>query len=514
MSINTVILTIKHLNKTRSVGSDGISLRFLQDALYVIAAYLTCIINTSLVTGIYPTQWKHAVIMPLFKSGNTNIVNNYRPISLLPIVSKIIEKIVAHQLACYLETKKLLSNSQHGFRPRLSTETALTVITNKIYNNMDHKKISLLTLCDLSKAFDSVNHKILLNKCKKLNISKFWLDNYLTNRTMSVRLNGAISKDQKVNYGVPQGSILGPLLFGIYVNDLSEHVNGFIVQYADDTQILHEGTVNNIHQLINDAETTLRQCKRYFLSNGLLLNPSKTQCIFLGNRQLLAKIPPDTTIHFDGENILPSYHVKNLGVYFDKYMLFDVHLNELQKKVTGILMYINRISKCFDKPTRILVTQSLALSTIYYCIQVWGSTNETLLCKAQKLQNFAAKVAVGGGRKYDRASPFLKELKWLRVKEKHMFDICVTMYKTLRRCYPDGFLSFLSFNTVNDVTNSKTRQRNNLHVPRTRTDSGARDLTVLGPKLWNQLPSTITLSQNLNSFKTNLRKHFQSANIV
>ena len=94
-----------------------------------------------------------------------------------------------------------------------------------------------------------------------------------------------------------------------------------------------------------------------------------------------------------------------------------------------------------------------------------------------------------------------------------MFDICVTMYKTLRRCYPDGFLSFLSFNTVNDVTNSKTRQRNNLHVPRTRIDSGARDLTVLGPKLWNQLPSTITLSQNLNSFKTNLRKHFESTNI-
>ncbi len=128
-------------------------------------------------------------------------------------------------------------------------------------------------------------------------------------------------------------------------------------------------------------------------------------------------------------------------------------------------MFINRISKCFDKPTRILVTQSLALSTIYYCIQVWGSTKRTLLCKAQKLQNFAAKVAVGGGRKYDHASPFLKELKWLRVKEKHMFDIYVTMYKTLRRCYPDGFLSFLSFNTINDVTNSKTRQKTNCTFP-------------------------------------------------
>ena len=170
-------------------------------------------------------------------------------------------------------------------------------------------------------------------------------------------------------------------------------------------------------------------------------------------------------------------------------MSFDVHLNELQKKVTGILMYINRIGNCFDKSTRILVIQSLALSLIYYCFEVWGSTNDTQLCKAQKLQNFAAKVAVGGARKYDRVSPFFKELQWLRVKEKCIFDICTTVYKVLRGCYPEGFLSFSS---VNDVTNSVTRQRNSLYVLRTRTDSGARAVTVLGPKLWNELPTSIT----------------------
>ncbi len=170
---NTVILTIKHLNKTRSVGSDGIPLRFLQDALYVIVFYITCIINTTLVTGKFPTQWKHANVIPVFKSGDISVVNNYRPISLLPILSKILEKIVANQLQCYLESQQLLSSSQHGFRPRLSTETALTVITNEIYNNMDQKNVSLLTLCDLSKAFNSVSHTILLMKCKKLNIDNF-----------------------------------------------------------------------------------------------------------------------------------------------------------------------------------------------------------------------------------------------------------------------------------------------------------------------------------------------------
>ena len=132
-------------------------------------------------------------------------------------MSKILEKIVADQLSRYLENKQLLSSSQHGFRPKLSTETALTVITNKICNNMDKKSISLLTLCDLSKAFDSVSHKILLNKCKKLNISNFWFNDYLSNITLPVRLNGVMPEVRNVNYGVPQGSVLGPILFGIYV---------------------------------------------------------------------------------------------------------------------------------------------------------------------------------------------------------------------------------------------------------------------------------------------------------
>ncbi len=148
---------------------------FLQDALYVIATYLTCNINTSLVTRTFSTQWKHAIVVLLFKSGDTNVVNNFKPTSLLSVVSKILEKIVADQLSCYLENKQILSNYQHGFRPKLSTDTALTVKINKIYNNIDNKSISLLTLCDLSKAFDSVSHRISFNKCKKFSISNFCL---------------------------------------------------------------------------------------------------------------------------------------------------------------------------------------------------------------------------------------------------------------------------------------------------------------------------------------------------
>ena len=185
---NTVILTVKSLNETRSVGSDGISLKFVKDALYIIVFYLTFIINTSIATGVFPHAWKKAHVIPLFKKGDFNDVNNFRPISILPVLSKILEKIVCNQLLRYLEDNNCLSNSQHGFRPRLSTESALTVITDAIYNNIDNKKISLLTLCDLSKAFDSVSHDILLRKCSNLNIDCFWFKSYLCNRTQAVKL--------------------------------------------------------------------------------------------------------------------------------------------------------------------------------------------------------------------------------------------------------------------------------------------------------------------------------------
>ena len=192
---------------------------------------------------------------------------------------------------------------------------------------------------------------------------------------------------------------------------------------------------------------------------------------------------------------------KNLGVYIDKYMLFDVHINELTKKVMGTLMFINRISHNFDKSTRVIVVQSLVLSLIDYCIEIWGSTTETLLHNVQKLQNFAAKVAVGCSRKYDHVSPIIKELKWLKIKEKHIFNKCTTVYKAVNGFLPDWYLKFP---TVRENTTSNTRQRNNLYVSRARTDCGARAITILGPKLWNTLPSNVINSDSLQAFKSRL----------
>ena len=277
-----------------------------------------------------------------------------------------------------------------------------------------------------------------------------------------------------------------------------------LVQYADDSQILVTGTINELNNLIAKAEGVLEMARHYFQINGLNINESKTKYIFIGSRQYISQIPENTVINFNGFAIEKSVNVKNLGVYFDKFLLFDGHIDAVCRKVNGTLIYLNRIKDRFDNEMRGMVVQSLAISILNYCLKIWGSTTKQQLQRIQKLQNFAAKVIDGKAKKYDHASPILNHLQWLTVKQKINFDLCVVIFKILHNLLPPWLFNLVR---VGDRRSRQTRFNNDLFVSRTNTDLGNRAFVVQGPSVWNKLPNHLKQITNINSFKINLKKN-------
>ena len=358
-----------------------------------------------------------------------------------------------------------------------------------MYNNIDNNKISLLTLCDLSKAFDSVSPSVLMEKLDSMHIDGFWFADYLKDRTQSVKLDGHISERRKVEYGVPQGSILGPLLFNIYVNDLHEIVDdGLLVQYADDSQLLISGDIENLVDIIERCENNIHKVKEYFAKNGLKLNSEKTQFQFFGSRQYIARIPEDLGIQVDTSLIKPCNTIKNLGIIMDQFLSFDNHIRNMCAKANGILYFLHRNKECLDKDSRKMVVESLVNSIFSYCSTIWSGCGKTSLARLQRVQNFASKVATGRGRKYDHATQFINELGWLKVENKVMYDVCVYVFKVLNEEIPNWVTPF---QTVGMQRGRQTRQSNDLFIPRKRTNVADKAVSVRGARLWNGLPANI-----------------------
>ena len=235
------------------------------------------------------------------------------------------------------------------------------------------------------------------------------------------------------------------------------------------------------------------------------MNVSKTQCMFVGTSQYLSMIHNNVKIKCGNEEIKISSHVKILGLYMDKHMTYSVHIDEISRKVSGILMYLSRIKDNFEDSTRIMIIQSLVLSVINYCIKLWGAANDLYLNKAQKLVNFAARVAVVGVKKYDHISPTLQQLQWLKIKDKYAYEVCMFVYKVLKREYPSWLYNFPS---VGSYRETSTRQNNNLQVTRYRTDLGSRSMLIRSPSQWNSLPQDVKDCSGFSVFKKKLKHHF------
>ena len=502
----SVLKAIKGLKPKRSFGPDKVSSFFIRIAAPVIAKSLANIYNTSIRSGVFPKDWKIAKVAPIFKSGSKSQMGNYRPISVLPTLARIFEKLVYDQLANYLERNKYLTKYQSGFRKFHSTVTAMLRNSDDWLLNIDKGWLNGVIFFDLKKAFDTIDHDILLVKLSRYGVLENelkWFTSYLSERKQFSYVNGIHSLFTSVKYGVPQGSCLGLLLFLIYINDLPLVIkNATPSIFADDTGLT--AASESFPHLKNLIEEDIQSLVTWLANNKLTLNVLKTEFLIIGSKARLSRLEDDLYISVEGESIYRSPYHKSLGFVIDESIDWEDHINAVIKKANCGISVLRSARSYL--PLEVLQTlyRSLIECHFRYGDIVWGNCGETLLNKLQKIQNRAARIITGSD--YDAPSePLLMELGWRNIRELIRYDTVVMMHKSKYNLAPEYIKSlFLPNDLVHDkpLRNSETEFR----LPRMETASGQRSFSFRGAQVWNSLDKDLKGETSLGSLKKKLSK--------
>ena len=484
-------------------------MRFVKLCMPSLCHVITCIVNTSLITHDIPDSWKVAIVHPIQKSPKSTDPANYRPISILPTIAKITERVVYDQLSYFFSSHHLFSSCQHGFRSNHSTDTALLTVTDKIFTAMDRSEITLLCLLDLSKCFDVIPHERLLYKLRLYGVDDQWFRSYLCNHTQRVLMvtsggEHVTSQPLPNPIGTYQGSALGPLMYSIYANDMSLYVDdATIVQYADDTQVLVSGRPGDIGALTSSMEHNLSLLSRWFGKNGLKINAQKTQLVAFGTRQNLQRLP-DVSIQFMGATVSGASTVRNLGVVFDQRMSFSAHTDDVVRRCTGMLCGLSHSKHSLPKRTLTTLVQGLVISLIRYCIVVYGAASCAQTARLQKVLNFAARV-ISGRRKFSHISDVLRDLNWLTPQNMYLYHGLTLLKRVLVTTEPDVLAHDLT-TTRFDIHHRITRQSDQIVTPPIRSESGRRRFRHSIVCAYNDLPAEVR-ALNRVQFKTTVRNH-------
>ena len=489
------------ISSAKATGCDGIPIKFLKCNLNLSSQILTHIINLSLGCRIVPEGWKTAEVVPLFKSGDKGKAENYRPISILPSASKILERVVHTQVYGFLQQHSLFSNAQFGFRKNHSTSSCILYLTDIIYKSIDIGNFTGVVFLDLKKAFDTVDHDILLKKLYKYSFGREsidWFRNYVMNRKQLVKVNGVKSDVKDMVCGVPQGSILGPLLFILYIKDMVEYlVESRINLYADDTALYY--SANDIENVMNVLSREMMCVGEWLRANKLTLNISKTKFIIFGSPHRLRNLP-DIKLQLYGKEIERVDCMKYLGVLLDSSLSFEQHIDYLSDKASQKLGAIRKVRDLLDVSTTLTLYKSLVLPHFDYCDTVYMTSSLKNLNKLQLIQNSACRTILLANR-YTSVVDMHNELKLTTLyirRNLHMASECH------RHIYFEGRASLGHFYVPvlrHDTVQTRAEQSNRMFVPRTRTVAGDKAMSVRGPRFWNSLRDDLRAVSCNNLFK-------------
>ena len=489
------------LSPSRAVGHDGVPIFALRQCFAVLGPHLLHLINTSITKCVFPSDWKLASVVPLHKSGSHEVPGNFRPVSILPVLSKLCEKVVCQQLSEYLTSHSLLSPSQYAYRPCHSTEDAVTDAVEWITRRIDSGHIVAVTSIDLSKAFDSVDHDVLLSKLQWYGIDPQWFRSYLGGRRQVVR-GGSLSLP--LSHGVPQGSLVGPILFSIFTNDLSTYLpHGRLVSYADDTQLLDSDVPNNLSLLKTRQEDTLLSIQSYFTANSLKMNPTKTNLLLVGTSHAVNKASSFQLLVAD-HTLNPQPAVKMLGVTIDNTLSWEAHISGVVKKCNSVLFCIYKIRHHLTPDTRKLLIETHVFPYILYCITVWGGAASCHLNRVQKIINFAARI-VSGARRYDSISAVVESLGWRRMRDLVTRRDCIGVYRALNDPRAPYAIRSL-FTPRSEVSERLTRSvvAGALELPNFSLSMSRRAFSYRAASSWNRLLPATMASSSLAVLKSNI----------
>ena len=499
----------------KATGGDGISAKILRIAAPAIAPSLTKLLNHGLSTQTFPTIWKIAKVTPVFKgNGSRNDKNNYRPISVLPILSKVLEKHICEHLCNFLRENDFFHPLQSGFRKSHSTETALIRLVDQLLFNLDNDKVTGLVFIDYKKAFDLIDHKLLLSKLKALGVGERSLPmfrDYMSGRRQFVNIDGYYSTQRALTLGVPQGSILGPILFLVFINDLPAALQHSVVDiYADDTTISYSthymAAPNDIS---NGLQTDIDEIMNWSADNKMILNESKTKSMLVTGKRLGKKQEQSTLqLYVNSTELEQVSSHKLLGVTIDSQLTFDQHVENLCTKLSQRIAVLRKIRRSLPLDQRKLYYNAMIKQTMLYASTVWTSCSAENLQRVFKLQKRAARVILNADTKANSVQLF-RELDWVPFYHEANVNRLSMVYKRLSGDCP-YYLSQMLIRNADINERSSRHGLLNLVCPRFKRESeGGRSFTVSTTRLWNTIPSTIRNKPSLVSFKKATFKFFK-----
>ena len=456
---NEVSSLIKNL-KNIAAGWDDLATKQMKIVSQYISRPLTYLCNLSMTKGVFPRELKVANVIPLFKAGNIMSVNNYRPVSISPVFSKIFEKLMFNRLSEYLKWKNVLCVNQFGFREKHSSYMALITLVDHLSEALEKGDTVIGLFLDFSKAFDTVDHDILLLKLNHYGIRGpilDWFNDYLCNRRQYVTYNGVSSQSSWVKCGVPQGSILGPLLFLIYINDLPNVISLFSVLYADDTNMFDSG--KDLDKLIDNINSELNNICDWLNANKLSLNVSKTHFMIWAPRAtIMNSLKP---IVISGHEIDKVCNTKFLGIVLDDHLNWESHIQYIKNKISKTIGTLKKLRPYINISTMVSLYYSFIYPYLMYCVHVWGKTYASNLDCLNKLQKRIARL-IAGVPPREHTAPLFMKYGTLQMSQIADYNIGIFMYKIYYKEVPAIFDSYFTLNC--DIHDYNTRQRCCIHV--------------------------------------------------